>query len=298
MRLNEYLETREVIVGDGAMGTRLLDRGLEPDECPELWNVERADDIAEVLRSYLEAGSDYVTTNTFGASPLALSRHGLEGKTEELCRSGVELARTVAGDTRLVLGDVGPCGRMLAPLGTTSPSEARESFARQATALAQAGADAILCETFESAEELRAALEGAAEACDLPLIASMKFQPESSGRYRSMMGEGPEHLVETAEETGCAVVGTNCGQGIETMPALVSHIASLTDLPVLVQPNAGVPELVEGKTVYQEDAAVFSRHIPRLYEAGARIIGGCCGTEAEHVRVIRDYVDSLEPECD
>lgn len=285
------------------MGTQLIARGLSAGECGELWNLQNPDVVEQIQRQYVDAGADYLLTNTFGASPVALARHGVDGETETVNRAAVEVARRAAGDRALVFGDVGPTGMLLEPLGALTEDEARRAFARQVAALAEAGVDAVICETFESGAELRLALEAARECCDLPLIASMKFTPEPSGRYRSMMGEGPEDVIRVAEQCGCAAAGTNCGQGIQTMPALMSELAGLASaqpgagrqdpLPLIVQANAGVPALVEGKTVYPEGPSDFARCVPELHEAGARIIGGCCGTTAEHIRVIRDFADSL-----
>jgi 5-methyltetrahydrofolate--homocysteine methyltransferase len=243
----------------------------------------------------VEAGSCIVLTNTFGGNAVALARHGLADRLREINEAAVRIARRAAGDGALVIGDVGPTGELLAPLGKLSPEGASEAFAAQIKALASAGVDGIIAETFDSSEELRIALEAALEACDLPLIASMKLQPEKSGRYRSMMGEGPKHLASVAEGLGCAALGANCGQGIATMVGLVAEIAKLTPRPIIAQPNAGNPALVEGKTIYWEDASVFARHVPELYRAGARIIGGCCGATAEHIRAIRKFADGQTP---
>lgn len=293
MDLEFLLGIRKLLTADGAMGTALAERGLPAGATAALWNVERPADVAEVHRGHLRSGAECILTNTFGGNAVALAAHGLADRTEELNRAAAEVARQAAADRAVVLGDIGPTGALVAPYGDLSAAQGREAFRRQASALAQAGVDAVLCETFQSAEELRLALEAAVACCDLPLIACMTFAPEPSGRYRSMMGEGPEDLVRVAEECGCAVIGTNCGQGIQTMPALVARLADLTDRPILVKPNAGLPQLVNGRTVYREDPAVFRRYVPVVYEAGARIIGGCDGTTAEHVRAIREFADTL-----
>ncbi len=293
MNLENLLRQRALVVMDGAMGTRLMAGGLEAGECGDLWNLERPEAVVEILRSYADAGADCLLTNTFGANPVALGRHGLEEKTEAINKAAVEIASRAGGEDVVVFGGLGPTGGILEPYGDLTEAAAREAYGRQATALAGAGADALLCETFESSEELRLALEAAAQACGLPLVASMKFSREPSGRYRTMMGEGPEHLADAAEELGCVAAGVNCGHGIEEMVPLVSRLAELTDLPLFAKPNAGMPELVEGQPIYAEDPSVFQRFVPSLYEAGARIIGGCCGTTAGHIEVIRRFADSL-----
>ena len=285
------LKESALLVGDGAMGSRLIDRGLPVDVPGELWNVDNPDTVEAVQREYVEAGAQFLLTNTFGGNLVALAHHGLEDRVEELNAAAVEIARRAAGGAALVIGDIGSTGELIQPLGTLCEADARAAFAAQAAALVRAGVDAIIAETFESSQEARLALSAAAEAGDVPLILSMKLAPGKTG-YRSMMGEGTDDLVKAAEESGCAAVGTNCGQGIASMVALVEEIAGRTDLPVLAEPNAGQPELVEGKTVYREDAATFAQHLPQLVAAGARIVGGCCGTTAQHVRVIRQCADS------
>jgi 5-methyltetrahydrofolate--homocysteine methyltransferase len=288
------LHQHKLLVGDGAMGSRLIARGLPVDVPGELWNVEKPDAVEAVHREYVRAGAQYVLTNTFGGNAVALGKRGLAARLEEINTAAAELALRAAGEKAVVFGDMGPAGELLEPLGELSRQEAHDAFAAQAGALAAAGAHAIIAETFDSAEELRIALAAAREVCELPLVASMKFNPEPAGTYHSMMGDSPEQLVAVAEELSCAVVGTNCGHGIRTMLALVAQIAALTDLPVICQPNAGLPELAGGKTVYREDASMFAEHLPALYEAGAAIIGGCCGTTAEHIRAIRALADRLD----
>jgi 5-methyltetrahydrofolate--homocysteine methyltransferase len=291
MKLIDALQSRGTLVGDGAMGSRLFEAGLAAGVCAELWNIERPEVVEGIHRSYLEAGADFVLTNTFGGNPITLGQHGLEADTELLNRAGVAVARRAVGPGGLVLGDIGSCGKLLEPFGDLSADEARAAFARQARVLVEAGADAVICETFESSAELRAALEGAAEvAGGTPLVASMKLGREPSGRYRTMMGEGPGHLIDVAHATGCSVVGVNCGEGIEAFVDLLAELKGLTDLPLMVQPNAGAPALVDGLTVYAETPEFFAEHVPRLIAAGARIIGGCCGTTPAHIRAIRGAV--------
>lgn len=289
----KLLGERPLVVMDGAMGTRLIELGLEAGECGDLWNLERPEDIEGILRSYVEAGADCVLSNTFGANGVALRRHGLEDRMEGINAAGVEIARRAGGEGVCVFGGLGPTGGMLAPLGDLEETEVVDCYARQTETLAGAGADAILCETFESADEIALALRGARQGCDLPLVASMKFNREPSGRYRTMMGEGPERLVEAAEEADCAAAGTNCGKGIADMVPLLQKMASLTEIPLFVEPNAGMPQLRQGETTYDEAPSVFEEFVPRLYRAGARIIGGCCGTTPDHIRVIRRFADSL-----
>ena len=293
MGIQRLLQERKLVVGDGAMGTQLMAKGLEAGACCELWNLEKPDIVASIHRGYVEAGSDCILTNTFGANAVALKRHRLEARIEEINAAGAQVARKAAGTKAVVFGDLGPTGAILEPIGALTRDEAASAFSRQVSALARAGVDAIIAETFDSVEELDVALTAARQACELPLVASMKFQKEPSGRYRTMMGDSPEDLVDVARRRQCAIVGTNCGSGIKQMVELVGRISDMTELPVMVQPNAGSPRLVEGRTVYEEDVATFEEYLPQLYERGARIIGGCCGTSTEHVRAIRRLADAL-----
>jgi len=288
------LRQHKLVVGDGAMASQLIARGLPAGVPGELWNLDKPELVEAVQCQYVEAGAHYVLTNTFSANAMTLGRHGLEDRLEEINTAAVEIARRATGGKALVVGDIGPTGALLEPLGDLTPQRAHEAFAAQARALAAAGVDAFIAETFDSSAELRIALSAAREASEAPLIASMKFSPEPSGNYHSMMGETPRELVAVAHELGCAVVGTNCGHGIATMVPLTAQIARLTRLPIIVQPNAGLPKLVGGKTVYSENASSFSQHLPSLHEAGARVIGGCCGTTAGHVKAIRAFADGLD----
>ena len=287
------VEARPVVVGDGAMGSQLMTRGLTASECGELWNLENAGAVEQVQREYIEAGADFIITNTFSANAIVCARHGVGEMADAINRAAVEIARRAAGPERLVFGGLGPSGGLLEPYGELKPAEVRAAFAAQVRSLAEAGVDAIILETFESSEELRLALEGAREGCGLPLVGSMKFTREPSGRFRSMMGEGPEALAQVAADCGCAAAGANCVKGIEDSVLLVQALNNLLDVPILIEPNAGLPSLVGGRTVYPEGADVFRRHLPALHGAGARLIGGCCGTTPEHVRAIREYADTL-----
>ncbi len=294
MDLRTLIDSRPVVVGDGAMGTQLIERGLPVETCGELWNVENPDAVVGIQRAYVEAGADFLITNTFGANAVVCARHGLGDMVAQVNVAAVHVAREASGDLNvLVLGGLGPTGSLLEPYGDLTPEQATAAYREQVESLAGAGVDGIICETFESSEELRLALCAAREVSDLPLVASMKFNQEHSGRYRSMMGEAPAALADVARECGCVAAGANCISGIEAALPLVSELAELLDVPLLVEPNAGVPRLAGGVTAYPQDAAFFARNLQSLYDAGARIIGGCCGTTPEHVRAVREFANSL-----
>jgi 5-methyltetrahydrofolate--homocysteine methyltransferase len=293
MDFRAFIAARPVVVGDGAMGSQLMARGLTASECGELWNLETPAAVEQVQREYAEVGAHFLITNTFSANAIVCARHGVGPMADQVNRAAVEIARRAAGPAAFVLGGLGPTGSLLEPFGDLKPDQACATFAAQVRALAGAGVDAIICETFESSDELRLALQGARESSDLPLVASMKFSREPSGRYRSMMGEGPEALAQVAAECGCAAAGANCVRGIEDSVGLVRVLSGLLDVPVLIEPNAGLPALVAGRTTYPEDAAVWKAHLPALHAAGARLIGGCCGTTPEHIRAVREFADGL-----
>jgi 5-methyltetrahydrofolate--homocysteine methyltransferase len=293
MELHELLNQKPLVVGDGAMGTALMAAGLPPGTAGELWNTENAEAVETIHRTYIEAGADCVLTNTFGANAISLGRHGLADHVEIVNRAGAEIARRAGRQDTLILGDIGPTGKLLEPFGDLTEEDARRAFSEQARVLSDAGVDGIIFETFESSEEMRIGLEAAREFADVPLIASMKFAREASGRYRTMMGEGPTNLIRVANECGCALVGANCGEGLRSMLPLAPELAAMADVPLIFQPNAGVPRLVQGKTLYDETPDVFAGLVPQLHEAGVGIIGGCCGTTADHIRAIRCFADSL-----
>ncbi|MCX7799524.1 MAG: homocysteine S-methyltransferase family protein [Fimbriimonadales bacterium] len=289
IRLLEIL-SRGPILGDGAMGTQLMLRGLRPGSCGELWNVERPEAVRDIHALYAEAGCDVATTNTFGATRVALSRHGLGDRVGELCRAAVQRAREGA-PTCLVAGDIGPLGTFLEPLGDVPFEEAKAAFAEQAAALESAGADLILVETMTDGEELRAAVEAAAGATGLPVCATFAF--DSGPEFRTMMGLGVEQALRIAVEAGAVAVGANCGANLtlEDYARLGEQIARLfPGVPKILQPNAGAPRTEEGRLVYDASPEAMARLAARLKELGFAWIGGCCGTTPDHLAAMRSSV--------
>lgn len=293
MTFLSLINDHKLVTGDAAMGSQLIAHGLPTDIPGELWNIDNAEVIQRIQRQYVEAGAQYLITNTFAGNPVSLARHDLAERTEEINEAAIHNAREAGDADTVIVGDMGPSGQLIEPLGSLSEDTARSAFQTQAIALERAGVDALLAETFESSSELKLALDAARDATDLPLMASMKFSAQDDGKYRSVMGDAPSDLAQLAEDTDLSVIGSNCGQNIKTMVGLVEHLADLTDLPIIAQPNAGKPRLERGKTVYDEGAETFAQHVPALYEAGAGIIGGCCGTTPDHVRAIRSFAESL-----
>lgn len=273
---------RQVLLFDGAMGTELQRRGLPPGACPELWNLEAPHLVREVHQAYREAGARILETNTFGANRVRLREYGLAERAEEINLRGVALAREVAGEEVLVAGSIGPTGRFLRPFGPLSFDEAYEIFAEQARALARGGADLLLLETFSDLGEVRAALLAAREAAELPVLVQLTF--DESGR--TVTGVTPEAAVAVLEALGAAAVGANCSTGPEAMVQVVRAMALSTTLPVSAQPNAGLPRIEGGRTVYPLAPEEMAEWGLRLVEAGAALVGGCCGTAPPHISAL------------
>jgi len=294
--LRERLRQKRVLVADGAWGTLLQARGLEPGECPELWNVTHPDRLRAVAAAYTAAGSDLILTNTFGGSPLALARHGLEERTEELNTAGVRLSlEAVRGTGTLVAASIGPTGELPAPLGTMSEEELERCFRRQILSVARAGVRLLCIETMIHLPEAACAVRAARQAeqelgTGLEVMATLSYQAGPQG-FRTVMGNGIAETVEALERAGADALGSNCGNGIEQMVPITAEFRRRTDRPLLIQPNAGLPRLEGGRTVFRQNAEELARHVPALLAAGATIIGGCCGTGPEPIAAIRKAVD-------
>ena len=271
------------VLTDGAWGTQLQDRGLQAGECPDAWNLLYPERVEEVARAYVEAGSQVILTNTFRANRLALERYGLAERTADINRAGVEISRRAAAGKALVFASIGPSGRMLVA-GEITEDELVATFREQARALAEAGADAIVVETMADLTEARLAVTAALET-GLPVVASMVFD---SGRNkdRTMMGVTPEQAARELSAVGAHVIGANCGQGIVGYVEICRRLHAATDRPIWIKPNAGLPEMVEGKAVYRVTPAEFASYVPALLEAGASFVGGCCGTTPDFIRAI------------
>lgn len=273
------------LVCDGAMGTQLQARGLKPGECGETWNTAQPAQVEAIHRRYAEAGCDLITTNTFGGTPLALARHGLAARARELNLAGAQLARRAAGTGKFVLGDIGPLGELLEPLGEITAQQAGVTFQDQAAALLEGGADAILVETMTDPEESAIAI-AAARAVGAPVVmATFSFQ-KARGEFRTMMGTTVRDCLQRAIAAGAEIVGSNCGTDLslrDYVDLARELVAAAGGKPVILQPNAGAPVLVDGRAVYQETPDQLAAAVPEFLAAGVRIIGGCCGTTPEHL---------------
>jgi 5-methyltetrahydrofolate--homocysteine methyltransferase len=295
--LQEALRERH-LVSDGAMGTQLQLAGLEPGACGEAWNLTHPERVLAIQRRYVEAGADCLTTNTFGGCRIMLQRHGHGDDVEAINRAGAEIARQAFGDRPgFVLGDIGPFGGVMAPYGDVEPDEVRSAFTEQARALVSGGVDAIIVETQTSLDELGLGIDAARAAQAPCVIASLAFDVSpDGGLIRTMMGVAPEQAAEFAKERGADVVGLNCGTGIDMIRAreIVNLYRSACDLVTMVQPNAGLPVLENLKAVYKQTPEQMVEGVAELLEAGAGIVGGCCGSTPEHIQALRSAVDRFE----
>lgn len=291
MELDTQQFGTNVWVADGAWGTELQKVGMTAADCPEEWNVTHADEIRDLVRSYLEAGSQIILTDTFGGTRFRLKRHGYEDRVHELNLAGARLVKETVGDAAYVFASMGPSGEMLIT-GDVTEDALSDAFRAQAAALAEGGADAIAIETMSDLEEARLALHAVRDATSLPVVACMSFDsgPEKT---RTMMGVTPEQAAEKLTELGADVIGANCGAGIERYVRICEKLRSATTKPLWIKPNNGLPEREGDRVVYRQPLEDFLAYVPQLVDAGANIIGGCCGTTPDHIRGIRERLQSL-----
>ncbi len=289
-KFQAYLKSHKVLIADGATGTTLQKAGLPAGTAPERWNLENPDAVRALHRGYIEAGTDMVLTNTFGGTSIRLKREGLSERTAEINLMAAHLAREVAGDKVLVIGDIGPTGELLAPLGTLTYEDAVAAFAEQAGALAEGGVDAILIETMSDLDEVKAAVEGVRQVTDLPLMVTMSFDTKG----RTMMGVKPERAAQTLLSLGVDVMGANCGRTLtETLEAIRKMREAAPDAVLMAKPNAGLPHAEGTDLVYDVTPEVMAEYGRRFVEeAGISIFGGCCGSTAEHIRAVAETLKS------
>ncbi|MDZ4796623.1 MAG: homocysteine S-methyltransferase family protein [Bryobacteraceae bacterium] len=273
------------VLTDGAWGTQLQERGLQFGDCPDAWNLTNPDRVAEVAAAYAEAGSRVILTNTFRANRIALEGYGLADRTSEINAAGVAISRRGAAGRASVFASIGPSGKMLAAEEVTEAA-LLEAFAEQASALAAAGADALVIETMSDLNEAILAIR-AAKPTGLPVIACMVYDTGRS-RDRTMMGTTPEQAAADLTAAGADVIGANCGCGIEGYLAISRRLHSATSLPIWIKANAGLPEVVDGKAIYRMQAAEFAAHCMTLRSEGASFIGGCCGTSPAFIRAVSE----------
>jgi 5-methyltetrahydrofolate--homocysteine methyltransferase len=288
--VRERLARGEVILGDGAWGTLLMERGLAPGEVPELFNLDRSAVIEEIAALYLDAGAEIITTNTFGGSPLRLESAGLADRTEALNAGAVAAVRRAVADQAYVSASIGPTGRLLRPFGDTEPARIAAAFERQAAALAGAGVDMFCVETMTDLDEATLAVAAIrAVAPRVPILATMTFEQTRRGFF-TVMGVSIPAAARGLQAAGADVVGSNCGFGIDTMIEVAREFRRHAGVPIAIQANAGLPVTRNGVTVYPETPGHVAARAPELLAAGVQIIGGCCGTTPAHIRALRALV--------
>ncbi len=281
-KLLERIATGEILISDGATGTYLQDHGLDAGGCPEEFNANQPEVVRQMAADYFAAGSDMVETNSFGGSRYMLKKYGHGERVEEFNRLAAQLARDAAGEERFVLGSIGPTGELLEPNGTATEQEMFEAFAEQARGLEAGGVDAVCIETMSDFGEITLAIRATKEATSLPVVATMTFDKGPRG-YFTMMGVTPAAAAERLSEVGADVVGSNCGIGIEQMIEVITAMRTATDKPILTHVNAGIPEIQKGQIVYPETAEYMASQIFKMVDAGAQIVGGCCGTGPDYI---------------
>jgi 5-methyltetrahydrofolate--homocysteine methyltransferase len=286
------LSMSRTVIGDGAMGTELQRAGLSIGECGDQWALTHPDRLRAIHAAYVSAGSDAILTNSFGSNRWVLGRYGLAGEVEHINRTAAAIARDAAGASACVLGDIGPTGGFLRPLGDVDPDDLLLEFTRQARALLDGGADGIVIETMSAVEELVIAIRSARAAGAPFVVASLAFDRLSNGNIRTMMGVAPEKAAAASIDAGADIVGANCGTHMTTadFAVVVRAFRLVTDRPVMIQANAGSPELENGRAVYRLSPEAFAAGMHDVVAAGANIVGGCCGTTPAHIAALAGRV--------
>ena len=288
------LLTEQPVITDGAWGTQIQNLGLAAGACPDAWNLENPSAVEKVATAYVDAGSRVILTNTFGASRIMLERHGLADKAAAINRAGAEISSKAASNKAFVFGSIGPTGKLYFT-GEITEQELSDAFEEQAMALAEGGAHGIVIETISELDEAKIALKAALKT-GLPVVVSMVY--DSGQEFdRTMMGTTPEEAAHELKNEGADVVGANCGMGIEFILTVTKRLRAATDLPVWIKPNAGLPEVIEGKVIYSIAPPQFAVYARDVLAAGANFIGGCCGTSPAFIRELKKSFSSKEQQA-
>jgi len=291
-KIKNVIRQGKILISDGAWGTFLQAKGLKAGECPELWNIDHPEKVFEIAQSYITAGANMVETNSFGGSSIKLAHYGLDERAFELNKAAAEISRKAAGKEHYVLGSIGPTGKILM-MGEVTTEGLYESFKIQATALEEGGADAIIIETMSDIEEAKQAIKAASDHTDLEIICTMTFEKTKTGEFRTMMGISPADMIKDLTQEGVDIFGANCGNGIKDMIGIVKEIRSVDkNTGILIHANAGIPIYEDGKTIFPETPEEMASSIKEIVNAGANIIGGCCGTTPDHISQIKNAIKS------
>ena len=293
MNLREFsklLSEKNVIISDGATGTNLIQRGLEQGVTVENWVIEKPEKIKKLHLDFMEAGAEIILTSTFGASEVRLNQSGLKDMYKQVNHAAVVLAKEATKNTQvLIAGSIGPLGIMLKPFGPLGIREAECYYARQAAVLYASGVDIIVIETQFDLNEAKAAINGVKSSCDQALVCSFSFDRG----VKTMMGVSPSSFAKEMEGLGISSIGINCGKSLDDNFNALNELSKATDLPVWFKPNAGLPHLdISGKPKYDITPEQMAKNIPAWIDAGARIIGGCCGTTPKHLKAIANIVNT------
>lgn len=289
-RAQKVLQGDSIVVGDGAMGTMLHSMGVSLSQSFDEFNISRSEMVSDVHRAYVDAGANLIETNTFGANRLKLDSYGLGSRTRDINLAGARLARECAGTRALIAGSVGPTGKLLHPLGQMTFDEVYEAFKEQISALCEGGVDLMIIETIQDLREMKAAIIAAQGVTDLPIICQMSFAQEG----RTMMGTNPGTAAVVLEGMKPALIGTNCGTGPQDMLDVVRGMSPMSGLGITAQPNAGLPRFYEGRLMYLSTPEYMAGFARLFVEAGAVLVGGCCGTTPDHIRALAAAVAGMK----
>jgi len=286
----DKIKDKKVLLLDGAWGTMLFEKGLSAGECPELWNMNKRDTVLDIAKSYIEAGSDIIETNSFGASGMKLELFGLADKATAINKEAALISREAAGDDKFVFGAVGPTGKILM-MGEVTEEQVFKTFCEHMQALEKGGVDAIIVETMTALDEAVLAIKAAKESTNLPVICTFTFDKVADNTYRTMMGVSPKEMALTLINEGADMIGTNCGNGFDDLIDIGKEIRQdYSEFPLLVQANAGIPKFIDGQNLFPDSPESMAAKIPQLMNLGVNIIGGCCGTSPEHISQFAKFI--------
>lgn len=292
-RIAGQIAEGKILVSDGAWGTILQQKGLQPGECPELWCLTHRAEVLSIACGYISAGADMIKSNSFGGTTFKLDFFGLADKAGEINEAAASISREAAGLEKHVIASMGPTGKMLL-MGDVTDKQLKDAFAAQAVALEKGGADAVCIETMSDIAEACLAIQAVKENTNLEIICTFTFEKTAGGEYRTMMGVSPADMTTACLEAGANIIGANCGNGYEQMPEIVAQIRKAAPgAPIIVHANAGRPINQGGKTVFRDTPEIVAKYVPAIIAAGANIIGGCCGTTPDHIKAIAEAVRKI-----